>query len=54
MDDGVAISSGTIAGVTINGIPVAVIGSTTDPHTQNPGLNQSGTIQTGDDGVTAS
>jgi uncharacterized Zn-binding protein involved in type VI secretion len=54
MDDGVSITGGTIAGVTINGVPVAVIGSTTDPHTQDPGLNQSGTIQTGDAGVTAS
>jgi len=54
MDDGVSITTGTIAGVTVNGIPVAVIGSGTDPHTKNPGKNQNGTINTGDNGVTAS
>ena len=54
MDDGVSINSGTVSGVTVNGIPVAVIGSGTDPHTKDPGKNQSGTINVGDNGVTAS
>lgn len=53
MSDGVAITSGVDSGVTVNGIPVAVIGSTTDPHPNDPGKNQHGTINTGDNGVTA-
>jgi uncharacterized Zn-binding protein involved in type VI secretion len=47
MDDGVAITSGTIDTVRFNGQPAAVVGSTTAPHTQDPGKNQSGTIQVG-------
>jgi uncharacterized Zn-binding protein involved in type VI secretion len=54
MDDGVAISSGVISGILVNGVPVAVIGSTTDPHAQDPGQNQSGTINSGDSNTNVS
>jgi uncharacterized Zn-binding protein involved in type VI secretion len=54
MDDGVAVSSGVISGVLVNGVPVAVIGSATDPHAQDPGQNQSGTINSGESGVDVS
>jgi uncharacterized Zn-binding protein involved in type VI secretion len=54
MDDGTAITGGVIEGILINGIPLAVVGSTTEPHINAPGKLQSGTINTGDDGVQAS
>ena len=53
MDDGVSISGGVNSEITVNGIPVAVIGSTTDAHVSDPGKSQIGTINSGDNDITA-